>query len=104
MSGQGPEVTMTHHRPSRTGVEIGLVLSVVGMLLGLAFNAGIQYAHINNLEMRTGALEGEYSTMHDGQADEKRETQVTLAKIQTTLSQMQATQAEIRKAVKGARP
>jgi hypothetical protein len=101
MNEQGNEL---HRKPSRTGVEIGLVMSVVGMLLGLAFNAGIQYAHINSLETRTTSLELQYGTMHDQQADGKLETQVALAKIQTTLVQIQTTQSEISNAVKGQRP
>jgi hypothetical protein len=42
--------------------------------------------------------------MHDQQADGKLETQVALAKIQTTLVQIQTTQSEISNAVKGQRP
>lgn len=94
------EDAAVHHRPSRTSVEIGLIVSVVGMLIGLAFNAGIQYAHINNLETRTGSLEIEVSTLHDDAANDKRDTQVRLSRIETILSQMQDTQKEIRKAIR----
>lgn len=87
------------HRPSRTGVEIGLVLSIVGMLLGLAFNAGIQYAHIETLESRTGSLEGQMSAIQAAEEDTKRDTQVRLGKIETMLGQMQDTQKDIRKAL-----
>lgn len=89
---QGNEV---HRRPSRTGVEIGLVVSVVGMLLGLAFNAGIQYAHIAQLDTRTTALETEYQTINTAQTP----IQVRLGNIETILHVIQEQQSKLQQSV-----
>lgn len=78
---------------------MGLVLSVVGMLLGLSFNAGIQYAHINNIEARTGALESEYNALHDREASDNGTTAVQLAHISTLLDQIQIQQKQIQQAI-----
>ena len=88
------------HRPSRATVEVGLVLSIVGMLVGLAFNAGIQYAHLSNLENRTGTLETEYNVLHDKEANDSGATAVQLAHISTLLDQIQAQQQQIQTAIR----
>lgn len=93
MAETGDEVA--HRRPSRTGMEIGLVVSVVGMLLGLAFNAGIQYAHIAQLDSRTQALEAEYETVNSAQTP----IQVRLGNIETLLHVIQDQQAKIQHSV-----
>jgi|SRR5690348_6405376 len=93
MHGQGDEVT--HRRPSRTGMEIGLVVSVVGMLLGLSFNAGIQYAHIANLDTRTTTLETEYQQIDSAQTP----IQVRLGHIETLLQVIQDQQSKIQRSV-----
>lgn len=85
------------HRPSRTGVEIGLVMSVVGMLLGLAFNAGIQYAHVNNLDARTQTLESEYQTINTAQTP----IQVRLGNIETLLRVMKDQQDKMQHSIDG---
>lgn len=84
-----------HRKPSRTGIEIGLVVSVVGMLLGLAFNAGIQYAHIENIDSRTQALEAEYQTINSAQTP----IQVRLGNIETLLHVIQDQQSKIQHSV-----
>jgi len=87
------------HRPSRTGVEVGLVVSVVGMLLGLAFNAGIQYAHLNNLDTRTQTLENEYQTVSSAQTP----VQVRLGNIETLLHVMKDQQDKMQRSIDGER-
>lgn len=77
-----------HRRPSRTGIEVGLVLSVVGMLLGLAFNAGIQYERQNDLANRTTTLEAEYATI----VNQQTPIQVRLDHIETILGIIQQQQ------------
>lgn len=92
MTEQGAD---THRRPSRTGVEIGLVVSVVGMLLGLAFNAGIQYAHIAQLDTRTATLQNEYDNINSAQTP----IQVRLGHIETLLQVIQDQQSHLQQSV-----
>jgi hypothetical protein len=91
----GEQGAAVHHRPSRTGVEIGLVVSIVGMLLGLAFNAGIQYAHIASLDVRTTALETQYAEIDHAQTP----IQVRLGHIETLLQVIQSQQTKLQHSV-----
>jgi len=92
MTEQGADL---HRKPSRTGIEVGLVVSVVGMLLGLAFNAGIQYAHIANLDSRTQMLEADYQQINTAQTP----IQVRLGNIETLLHVIQDQQSKIQHSV-----
>ena len=73
------------------------MVSVVGMLLGLAFNAGIQYAHLNNLDTRTQALESEYQTINTAQTP----IQVRLGNIETLLRVMKDQQDKMQHSIDG---
>jgi len=75
------------------------VVSVVGMLLGLAFNAGIQYAHLNNLDTRTQTLENEYQTVSSAQTP----VQVRLGNIETLLHVMKDQQDKMQRSIDGER-
>lgn len=64
------------------------MVSVVGMLLGLSFNGGIQYDRQVNTESRVTKLETEYSAQHDAQMEMKGQTDTRLGNIETLLHVM----------------
>jgi hypothetical protein len=65
------------------------------MLLGLSFNAGIQYAHIAQLDTRTTTLETKYEEMDHAQTP----IQVRLGHIETLLQVIQSQQAKLQHSV-----
>lgn len=91
------------HRPSRTGVELGTIIAVIGMLAGLIFNAGIQYDRQITTESRVSKLEGEYGTMHDSQLEERGTTNTRLGNIETLLHVMKDQQDKMQSSIDGER-
>lgn len=84
---------------TRSSLEVGAVFAIVGFVITLAFNAGIQYGQISNLK----AVEESHTAQINeikAQAiasDQKQEVQnnltnVSLAHIETIVEQLKATQ------------
>lgn len=85
------------HRPSRSGIEIGYVITVSLMLLTLAFNAGIQYARVNSLENTQTALSQQVQSITAAQTP----VQVRLGRIETILGEIQQQQAALQATLDG---
>lgn len=71
----------------KTSVEVGFVVVLIFSLLGLAFNAGIQYARIDGVERRTTVLEVEQRTQHDDVLNGRAQITSKLSRIEALLEQ-----------------
>lgn len=81
---------------ARTSVELGLVVTILLAIVGMAFNAGILWARVTGLETRTGKLEANYDSVHDAQMQSVGQTQGQLATIAAQLAAIKDQQGEIR--------
>lgn len=86
-------------RPSRASVEISLMLSLIGTMVALSFNAGIQYSHISDNTSRLGELESKYTMLHDKENADSSATNVSLMHISTLLGEMQAQQQQLQQSI-----
>lgn len=82
---------------ARTSVELGLVVTILLALVGMAFNAGVLWARVTGLESRTGKLEVDYAAVHDAQMSGDGKTQGQLATITVQLQAIQDQQHDIQK-------
>lgn len=73
---------------ARTSIEVGAIFAAVAFMLGISFNAGIQYANIHDLQV--------HQSMQDEQIKDLQQLQqgvpVRLTRIETILQQIQQQQ------------
>lgn len=77
---------------TRSTIEVGAVFGIVAFLISLAFNAGIQYSKMGDMQARQSASEHDIRQLQDTNASIGQ----TLVRIQVLMENMQAT-AELRK-------
>ena len=84
---------------ARSSVEVGIVVTVVGFLVTLAFNAGIQYSQINSLKAieqvhseQIKDINAQAAISKEKQEVQNNLTNVSLAHIETMVEAMRATQ------------
>lgn len=69
----------------RNGIEMGVVITAGIFMIGLSFNAGIQYARINEVSSQQQRLSAEYDQLFASETP----IQVRLDHIETMLSVIQ---------------
>lgn len=52
---------------TRTGIEMGAIFGVITFMLGIAFNAGIQYANISDIRSHQNLQDSQIKDLRDAQ-------------------------------------
>lgn len=93
-----------HLSPPRTwerNTFIGVGIFVLFSLLGLAYNAGMESQRLNGVAVNQAKLQVDVSALQTEWQTNQVSTNTQLARIQTTLADMEAQQALIAKQVDG---
>lgn len=89
-------MTTNETSKTRSTIEVGAVFAIVGFVITLAFNAGIQYSQINRLSDGQAAHEVQIKAMEASNAANSVQIGQSLAHIETLVEDMRASQ-ELRK-------
>lgn len=90
MAQQGQDVELK--TKTRSNIEIGGIFAIVAFIVGLSFNAGIQYAYIAFL--RTGQQSN--TARIKKLEDNKDSTTQSLTRLQVLMEQVRADQLDIK--------
>jgi hypothetical protein len=77
---------------TRSTIEIGAVMAGFVFLVTLAFNAGIQYGQIHNLQVNVDAHDVQIRAMQASNAAASAQIGQSLAHIETLVEDMRASQ------------
>lgn len=73
---------------ARTSIEVGAIFAAVAFMLGISFNAGIQYANIHDLQSHQAVQDSQIKDLQQTQ----QELPSRLTRIEVILQQIQQSQ------------